>query len=813
MAELADALDLGSSGQPCRFKSCWPHTFLSGPGAAGWFAMKRTFLIELSVLTVIIIFCIFRSFRSKREIARPTAIFLCSIVVPLLGNIIIASSEDPAICNAGYILFLLGTNLVIFTLIDFTLLYCSFPPLKKISWVLIIAALTADSVSVFLNVFFQHCYTLEETVLETGEIYYILKSGLGHYIHLSISAVLLVMIAGYYIWRILTSAVLYLEKYLVILLSILIVSLWEYRTTLLDRTIDHSMIGLAVGGILLYFFAIEYRAIFLKIALHDLLIANMQNAVLFFDKDGEAIYANKSASSLFGITPDSLDNAAGLLGEEITGVAFIENSNSVEHGSRWLAEVRDGDNWKYYDVTCQRLEDRRGTYLGTFFGISDDTEVEQERRERSYRQTHDELTGMVNREMFIDLVKQKLEDAPETEYTMILSDISDFKMINDIYGRDFADRILQEIADLVRRIVPEEAVYCRWGADRFAVFTPKGGISPEDLENRIRAYSWSEGSAKNLKHPLVMHAGYYEITDRSLSVSSMIDRCIMAISEVRDDYQRLVCVYDEGLRRKRLREQKVNADLPEALKSGQILPYLQPQYDRQHALTGAEVLVRWQHPEEGLLAPSGFIPIFEKNGMIVKLDTYIWEEACRILASWKGTGREHLHLSVNISPKDFYFIDPYETFTQLVEKYGLAPEKLHLEVTETVVMNNAAQSISSIRHLREYGFIVEMDDFGSGYSSLNLLRDMPVDTLKIDMGFLGKTSHPKKAETILSSIIELAHHLNMTSIAEGVEQEEQLRMLTQMGCTVFQGYYFAKPMPLSEFEEREAGVPAACSSY
>lgn len=766
--------------------------------------MKHMFLLELSVMTVLMIFCIYRSLRSRREIARPVVYVLCAIVVPLVGNMVIASTTDPAICNAGYMLYLLGTNLVLFTLIDFSLQYCSFHSLKKSSRMIIIALLAGDSISIFLNNFFMHCYTLEETTLESGEVYYVLQSGPGHIFHLILSAVLWVMITGYYIWRIFTSARLYLERYLVIFLSIVFVGAWEFYNVLMDRPIDRSMVGFAMGGVLMYFFAIEYRPIFLKMALHDLLVTNMADAVLFFDESGRAIYANKAASELFGITQDNLSSSARLLGEKITGREFIENGMRVDHDFRIQTEIGEGDEKKYYDVTCQRMEDKRGNYLGTFFGISDNTVVERERRESLFRQTHDLLTGMLNRETFIDQVNQKIEQDPDEEYVMILSDIADFKIINDIYGRDIADQILLGIADCIYRLIHAGSIYCRWGADQFAAFAKKDDISPRLLEEEIRENMKNGSETSDIKFPVVVHAGYYAVTEKGLSVPAMVDRCIMAIAEVHDDYQKIVGIYDEQLRQKRLWEQHVNTELEEALKTRQIFPYLQPQYDSSNVLTGAEVLVRWQHPREGFLAPYRFIPILEKNGMIVKVDTYIWEEACRILSSWKGTEKEHLHLSVNISPKDFYFIDIYETFTKLVEKYGLNPGKLHLEVTESVVMNDAVENIRTINRLREYGFVVEMDDFGSGYSSLNLLRDMPVDVLKIDMAFLGKTKQPKKAELILNNIIELAHQLNMISIAEGVELEEQLRMLKEMGCSIFQGYYFARPMPLEEFEKLAA---------
>ena len=769
------------------------------------FGMKHTFFVELSVVTVLVILCSIRAFLSRKEMGRPVGRMLIAAIVPLVGNMVIASSEDPVICNAGYILYLLGTDLVIYTLLDYTLLYCSMPPLKKISRGIIVTVLVLDAASIFLNSFFMHVYVLEEKILQSGEIYYVLQSGWGHYFHLGLSAVMLIMIAGYYIWKIFTSAALYLEKYLVILLSIVIVGLWEYRNVLMDGEIDRAMIGMAVCAILLYFFAVEYRPIFLKMALHELLVSNMSDAVLFFDKDGKAIYANKRASILFGIDSRSLSRSAQLLGEEITGREFLENHMRVESDFRRQVEIgKEEEQKQYYDVICQRMEDRRGHYLGAFFGIGDNTQVERSRRKSLYRRTHDELTGMPNREMFIDQVNQRLAEDADEEYVMILSDIADFKIINDIYGRDIADRILLGIADCIRSCIHENSLYCRWGADQFAAFAKKSDISPELLEEEIRENVRNENSNSGIKYPVVVHAGYYELKEKSILVSTMIDRCIMAISEVHDDYQKLVNVYDEELRMKRLWEQHINSELPRALQERQIFPYLQPQYDNNGVLTGAEVLVRWQHPKEGFLAPYRFVPIFEKNGMIVKVDTYIWEEACRILNSWKGTEKERLHLSVNISPKDFYFIDIYEVFTSLVERYSLDPSKLHLEVTETVVMNDPTQNFRTINRLREYGFVVEMDDFGSGYSSLNLLRDLPVDVLKIDMAFLGKTKHPQKAEMILSSIISLARQLNMITIAEGVELEEQLNMLRQMGCSIFQGYYFAKPIPLEDFEKLAA---------
>ena len=242
-------------------------------------------------------------------------------------------------------------------------------------------------------------------------------------------------------------------------------------------------------------------------------------------------------------------------------------------------------------------------------------------------------------------------------------------------------------------------------------------------------------------------------------------------------------------------------ELDEAIASGQFQIYLQAQVNGDGESHGAEALVRWIHPKKGYLPPSAFIDILEKNGAIVRLDRYVWELACLKLKEWKSEGREDMYLSVNISPKDFYFVDIYDTFTSLVETYGIDPKRLHLEITETSVMTDVEQRIKIIERLQAYGFIVEMDDFGSGYSSLNMLKEIHVNVLKVDMVFLRKTTEVERSRKILRTIISLAQELGMETIVEGVETSDQLEFLKSISCDIFQGYYFAKPMEVTQFEE------------
>jgi EAL domain-containing protein (putative c-di-GMP-specific phosphodiesterase class I) len=246
--------------------------------------------------------------------------------------------------------------------------------------------------------------------------------------------------------------------------------------------------------------------------------------------------------------------------------------------------------------------------------------------------------------------------------------------------------------------------------------------------------------------------------------------------------------------------QKISTELSDAIKQRQIVPYLQPIVDNEGVIIGAEALVRWIHPKEGFLPPFTFIPIFEKNGMIADVDKYIWRCACEILSSWTDE-KAKLFISVNISPKDFYFMDVYAEIKNLVDEFGIAPARLRIEITETVMMTDAESRMAILSKFRDSGFIVEMDDFGSGYSSLNQLKDMPLDVLKIDMKFLSKAQDNNKAETILRNILRLSNDLGLFSLTEGVETKDQYKKLNEMGCNLFQGYYFAKPMPVTDYEK------------
>ena len=291
------------------------------------------------------------------------------------------------------------------------------------------------------------------------------------------------------------------------------------------------------------------------------------------------------------------------------------------------------------------------------------------------------------------------------------------------------------------------------------------------------------------------------VTDPYIDVELMCDRALLALRSVKNDYHINHAWYDDSMRADLIKEQEIVSEMRTALDEGQFKIYIQPQHNYGTGkMSGAEVLVRWIHPKKGIVSPADFIPVFERNGFIVKMDEYVWEQACICLKRWKDEGILKTPISVNISRYDFNNPYMYEVLTGLVEKYEISPKLLHLELTESAYMSRPALIINMVEKLRKYGFEIEMDDFGSGYSSLNTLKDVDVDMLKLDMKFIAQ-SNDVKGGKILSSVVRMAHWLRIPVLPEGIDTKEQADYLKSIGCLLMQGYYFARPMPVEQFEE------------
>jgi diguanylate cyclase (GGDEF)-like protein len=416
---------------------------------------------------------------------------------------------------------------------------------------------------------------------------------------------------------------------------------------------------------------------------------------------------------------------------------------------------------------------------------------------------HDSLTGVLNAEAFYELARDLIRNRPEPSWVMVTANIMNFRLVNTLFGVARGNEVLVRTAAALREIAEAAGGLCgRLGGDQYALLLPGARYREQALTDSARNLAETFNSGI---FTFCIHFGVYRVEDASVPVSVMCGRANSALRTIREDLTRTVAVYNDEIHRRLLQEQTVISGFEEALQDGQFQMYLQPLVRADGSVIGAEALARWCRPDGSVVPPGDFIETLENAGLIQRLDTYIWELAVRRLAAWKGTPRETLSVSVNMSAKDFYSIDVYEVLTGLVNRYGVDSRLLRLEITETALLVEPEKSDAVVSRLRRRGFLVEIDDFGKGFSSLSLLKNIQADVLKIDMSFLREIRDRERSRIILRSVISLAEALGMDVISEGVETEQQLRALSDMGCTHFQGYLFSPPIPVEEFEEKYRG--------
>ncbi len=410
----------------------------------------------------------------------------------------------------------------------------------------------------------------------------------------------------------------------------------------------------------------------------------------------------------------------------------------------------------------------------------------------------DKLTKLLNRDAFLKRAEELVKSREAGYYIMAYFDVDKFKVINDQYGMEKGDDLLRHIAVAFKNgFEPNGGICCRITADNFAVLYPSTLMSSTAIEDIRKNAALVEG----IIAPIVFNIGRYQIDDTSLSASTMLDRAVMAAETIKGRYDTRIAQYDESMRARLIREQGIVMEMESALKSRQFEVWYQPQINHSTgAQIGAEALVRWRHPEKGLIPPDMFIPVFEKNGFIYELDKFVWEEVCAYLRRRADEGGEPLPVSVNVSRDDIFRTDIIDVLEGLIKKYGLPVALLRLEITETAFAHSVSQIIDVVKTLVERGFTVEIDDFGSGYSSLNTLKDVPAQIIKLDMRFL-ESSNSERGGNIVESVVRMAKWLGMSVIAEGVETVAQADYLRSIGCSYIQGYLYSRPMPEASYRE------------
>ncbi len=410
----------------------------------------------------------------------------------------------------------------------------------------------------------------------------------------------------------------------------------------------------------------------------------------------------------------------------------------------------------------------------------------------------DPLTGLYNRGFFFEYADQIRRYHHDLRMDAVVMNIERFHSVNDFNGREFGDRILRRLGDEIRNCLSEtEGIACRAEADQFFLF-----CQCTDYRAMLDRFQQSVNELSKRVAIRLRMGVCFGTGDRTPGM--LFDRARTACNMVRGSYKGHLMIYDEAMHERELYSQRLLNDLGQAIEERQFTVYYQPKYDIQchpPRLNSAEALVRWKHPELGMISPGDFIPLFEKNGLIHVVDNYVWGEAAAQIAEWRSKYDFTLPLSVNLSRMEVFDPALEKTLLQLLERHKISSKDFKLEVTESAYTDDADQLVSVIGQLREYGFEIEMDDFGSGYSSLNTISSLPIDVLKMDMKFIQNVEEDSKNFRLIELILDIAGYLGVPVVAEGVETAKQMELLQNAGCEYVQGYYFSRPLPAEEFEK------------
>ena len=414
----------------------------------------------------------------------------------------------------------------------------------------------------------------------------------------------------------------------------------------------------------------------------------------------------------------------------------------------------------------------------------------------------DSLTNLLNPDYFLRYVRMYDQYYPSQPMDAIVLDVNRFHMLNERYGKAYGDSVLARIGQRVRQISREtRGVGCRRNADTFLIYCPHG----QDYEHILEHASEGLVDEKVSKNRVRLRMGVYSPVDKSVQIEHRFDYARIAANTVKNGYRKAIGIYDREMHEAELFRERLLEDFRPSLDNNRFKVYFQPKFDirpETPVLASAEALVRWDHPELGMISPGVFIPLFEENGLIPDLDRFVWREAAARIRDWKDRFGFSVPVSVNVSRIDMLTPNAKNIFNEILETYRLSAEDLMLEITESAYTGDSDQVISTAKELRGMGmgFRIEMDDFGTGYSSLGMLTHLPIDALKLDMSFIRSAFGETRDVRMIELIIDIADYLHVPVVAEGVETEEQYMVLKAMGCDYIQGYYFSKPVPPEQFD-------------
>ncbi len=530
----------------------------------------------------------------------------------------------------------------------------------------------------------------------------------------------------------------------------------------------------------------------------ELILNSVEEGIFGFDLEDKITFCNRAAASILGYEKDEL------IGQSYKNILpenqeLIVASTSLEEDLKFMK--KDGNKFSVEYVVSSIKENKQ--LIGEVVTFRDITKRKQLEKEVSHLAYYDHLTDLPNRILLEDYLKQQTEKAKISgrKVAVLYLDLDRFKIVNDSFGHSYGDMLLKNVANRLRRSIPKEAFVSRQGGDEFTIVLPDYDNNQEilNLVDKLVTSFTEPFSLKGNEVYVKTSIGISVYPEHGSTAEVLIKNADAAMYKSKEKSGTYHHFFKNDMSDWSLESIYLENALNKALENEELSLHFQPQVNCQtNHILGAEALLRWNHPTRGMVSPIEFIPVAEETGLIVTIGRWVLLNACKQLKAWHAQGNTHMTVSVNLSGRQFEEDDLIPMIESILVETEIAPEYLHIELTENQIFKNTHLTLEKMREIKALGIKIALDDFGTGYSSLGYLKNFPIDTLKIDKSFMFDILTDKDNAAITSTIITLAQNLNLNVIAEGVETKEQLDFLIDKNCFNIQGYYYSKPLPAKE---------------
>lgn len=726
--------------------------------------------------------------KARTDAKEPTILVICTISAMLLIYSFFLMSE---FYNKALILFCVYKVCAIWTYyLAFSFNHAFTNTTKKLGFIkeFYFILCFIDSVLLLANARVHVIFDLKQAFTNAGFFYWGIEYTSKFGFHKLVCAILSFSSLALLISSIVKAPSYNKVKYVTILTSESLVLIANYVFNSLNLPLNISLLMLVASSIFIANYVNKDFSAPVLIGPLSAITESINDIIFCYDSSENLIYANSAAKNVFKKSNDNLENFAKEFRQN-----FLKNRPSE------LSLKLDNGEERYY-ITEYKDFFISNSNIGSYLRLQDKTKETLESRRKNYIATHDLLTGLFNRSGFFKKMQEALYQNTFKNPILICTNTKDFKLINTIYSEQVGDSVLQNQTEVMKRLPGhKKSIIGRIADDKFAILMEK-----QDFDKDIFEEVFNEVSCiiEKTLYNIQIVAGIYEIYDKKDTVQSIYDKAKISLDAIKDSDNQIFSFYNPSMMEKMLKEKDIVNDFEKSLNEKQFSIQLQPVMDKEGNVLGAESVVRWNNPKYEDLTPSSFLDVLERTSLIYKLDVYVWELVAKKLHEWKKRGFADRFISVNVSSKDKFFIDIIKTFSELIKKYDISPQNFKVEIRETAMLENPEKTIAIFSQLKKLGIKVYIDNFGTGFSSLNVLKDFIADGIKMDTSFLSESKVSGKNKIILQTMISMSSDLGMEFIAKGVESENQMLALSKMDCKLFQGFYFSKPLPVKTYEAK-----------